>query len=58
MTLYCVECGHGNEHRNWFEVADGRWLCGDCAESVRDVFSLAATLGITATDLLMKVSDA
>lgn len=56
-SLWCVECGDGNDRRNWHEVVDGRWLCGDCAESVRNVFALAATLGIAATDLLMKVCD-
>jgi uncharacterized protein (UPF0212 family) len=56
-SLWCVECGHGNPARNWFEVAEGRWLCGDCAEDVRSVFSLAATLGVGVTDLLLKVCD-
>ena len=57
MTLYCVECGDGNAHRNWFEVADGRWLCGGCAQHVRATFALAAMLQVDALDLLLAVSE-
>lgn len=56
-SLWCAECGHGNPARNWYEVADGRWLCGDCGAKVRDVYALAASLSVSALDLLLAVSD-
>ena len=57
MSLWCVECGDGNHLRNWYEVAEGRWLCGDCAQQIRDVYALAASLSVSALDLLLAVSD-
>ena len=54
-AMWCVECG-AQTSPTWHAVAD-RWLCGGCAATVRDVFALAATLGITGTDLLMAVCE-
>ena len=57
MSVFsCVECGSMSSP-GWWEVAEGRWLCGVCRQAVLDVFALAATLGITGTDLLMAVCE-
>ena len=55
-VLFCVECGSTDTDR-WWGVAEGRWLCGDCGQQVRDVFALAAELGLTGVELLLKVCD-
>lgn len=52
-ALWCVECGATTADR-WHAVGD-QWLCDGCGAKVRDVFTLAAMLGITGVDLLMAV---
>ena len=55
-ALFCVECGSTGTDR-WWEVAEGRWLCGVCRQAVLDVFALSAELGLTGLELLLKVCD-
>ena len=55
-ALHCVECA-ATRTDQWWQVAEGRWLCAHCGQQVRDVFALAAELGLTGVELLLKVCD-
>lgn len=54
--IHCVECGAMTSN-HWWKVAEGRWVCEQDAEKIRDVFALAATLQCEALDLLLAVCD-
>lgn len=56
MSIHCVECGTTvSDH--WWKVAESRWLCEQDAAKIRDVFALAAMLGVPALELLLAVCD-
>ena len=51
----CFHCGRTTSGRAWL-VGD-RLICGRCAQQVRDVMTLAATLGISIYDLCLSVVE-
>ena len=55
-VFWCCECS-ATESWRWSPVADGKWLCSDCAQTVKDTFALAAALGLTGVELLMRVCE-